>query len=57
MSTGRDDVMLMFAIDRAYQNYNIYIYIYIYHVFPKSRKASHGNLWVGHLPASERELP
>ena len=31
--------------------------IYIYHVFPKSRKASHGNVWVGHLPASERELP
>ena len=24
--------------------------------FPKSRNASHGNVWTGHLPASEREL-
>ena len=25
------------------------LYIYIYHIFAKSRKTSHGNVWVGHL--------
>ena len=43
------------AYRSAARLYKVAIHIYIYRIFPKSRKASHGILWVGHLPASERD--